>query len=234
MSWYQVSETCQIPDLPRLLESRFGRKADGVFVEIGAFDGDYVSNTSGLADMGWTGFYVEPVPEYFERCKTRHVANDAVTVSRYAVGASPGEVDLYVGGVLTTARDDVKGIFDRLDWSRGLVTDSKVTAPMVTLERFLEDMGVGPGFDLLSVDVEGLEWDVFRVFDIRRWSPGMVIVELHDENDDYLDIRADCASLAEYFWENDYKVVWKDLSNTVYVPWSPRGDAPHLVGQPSG
>ncbi|MCX8505445.1 MAG: hypothetical protein ORN98_02375, partial [Alphaproteobacteria bacterium] len=60
--YYPMANDCQIKDLAKHYENLFGKKDKGVFVEIGAFDGQEVSNTAGLADLGWRGVYVEPVP----------------------------------------------------------------------------------------------------------------------------------------------------------------------------
>src|SRR5262245_29035772 len=57
-----VSNSCQIPNLREQYESLGLSPHTGYFVEVGAFDGESFSNTSFLADQGWSGLYVEPVP----------------------------------------------------------------------------------------------------------------------------------------------------------------------------
>jgi len=215
--FYPLSPTCQIPNLAIIYELYFGRRTDGCFVEVGAFDGDYVSNTSGLADIGWSGFYIEPVPKYFERCVKRHESNTAVTVSRYAVGAQAGKVEINVGGPLSTISDDMRLNFDSLDWAKGSFEQGKIQAEQITLEGYLVRHKIKETFELLVVDVEGTEWDMFRNFNIKKWRPQMVIIELHDQNNDYSFLWEECNSLVRYFNANGYKVVFKDFSNTVFV-----------------
>ena len=53
---YTLSLTCQIPDLDKIYTKYFGEDTDRIFVEVGAFDGESVSNTSCLADAGWKGY----------------------------------------------------------------------------------------------------------------------------------------------------------------------------------
>lgn len=217
--FYPLSPTCQIPKLPLIYEQYFGRINDGTFVEIGAFDGEYVSNTSGLADIGWRGVYVEPVPDFHRKCRTRHAANRQVTVLNTAVGDRDGSLTLHVGGPLSTASADMKSNFSRLTWASGSFTkDTVCTVPMTTLDRLLTENDISPGFELLVVDVEGFEWNVLKVFDLVKWRPQMVIIELHDQNDDYFGIREECKSIVRYFGEAAYKVIWKDFTNTIYVP----------------
>ncbi len=187
-------------------------------MEVGAYDGEYASNTSGLADIGWSGYYIEPVLQYFQRCKARHVRNKNITVSQCAIGAELGEVEINVGGPLSTIRDDVKWNFESLDWAKGNFTGEKIRVNQLTLEQYLIEHQVKPIFELLVVDVEGYEWNVLRNFDIQRWRPKMVIVELHDQNDDYLLLREELNDLVRYFDKNGYKVIYKDYTNTIYVP----------------
>ena len=216
--FYNLSPTCQIPGLDAIYEQYFGRQTDGCFVEVGAFDGEYASNTSGLADIGWTGYYIEPVLEYFQRCKARHSRNKNITMSQCAIGAESGEVQVHIGGPLSTIRDDMKRNFESLEWARGSFSkDKKIQAKQLKLDDYLLRQGVKPNFELLVVDVEGYEWSVFRNFDIEKWRPQMVIVELHDQNDDYLLIRQDCKNIVRYFDDHNYKAVYKDSTNTVYV-----------------
>lgn len=216
--FYKLSPTCQIPKLDVIYEQYFGRRTDRYFVEVGAYDGEYASNTSGLADIGWTGYYVEPVPEYFQRCKARHAKNKNITVSQCAISAQPGEVEINVGGPLSTIRDDVKQNFESLDWARENFTGEKIQVHQLTLEQYLVKHGAKSHFDLLVVDVEGYEWNVFHNFEIQKWWPQMVMIELHDQNDDYLILREECNNIVRYFDDNGYKVIHKDFSNTIYVP----------------
>jgi len=216
--YYQLSPTCQIPDLAKIYEDFFGRRTDGCFVEFGAFDGEYVSNTSGLADIGWRGHYIEPVPEYYESCKLRHSKNSNVMVHNGAIGSESRIVTINVGGPLSTISDEMKDHFGTLDWAKNLFCNSnKVDVQQITLSDFLEANHISPNFELLVVDVEGMEWDVFRNFDIDYWQPKMVIIELHDQNDDYLLIRDQCIQLVEYFNNHEYVPLYKDGTNTIYV-----------------
>jgi FkbM family methyltransferase len=197
----------------------FSRISDGCFVEIGAYDGEYASNTSGLADIGWTGYYIEPVPEYYQRCKARHADNNKnITTNQCAIGAESGQVEINVGGPLSTIRNEMRQNFETLCWAKGKFSGEKIQVPQLTLEEYLIKHRVEPLFELLVIDVEGYEWNVLRNFDIQKWYPQMVIVELHDQNNDYLLIREECNNIVRYFDDNGYKVIYKDFSNTIYVP----------------
>ena len=216
-SFYTLSPTCQIPNLEIIYEQYFGQKTDGLFIEFGAYDGEYASNTSGLADIGWEGYYIEPVPEFFLRCKERHANNKNITVSQYAIGSESRKIEINIGGPLSTISDDMKENLENLDWAKNIFTQEKIIANQITLEKYLLEHEVKPNFELLVIDVEGHEWNTLHNFNIQKWRPQMVIIELHDQNDDYPLIRENCNKIVLYFDENGYKVIFKDFTNTIYV-----------------
>src|SRR5216683_8405461 len=123
---YRPHPSCQIPNLGELLANYFGRKTDGTFVEVGAFDGETCSNTSFLADLGWRGVYVEPVPSYAAACRNRHRANADVSVVPCAVGAAEQPITLSIGHVLTTGDAAMASAYRQIDWARGLQSGQQV------------------------------------------------------------------------------------------------------------
>jgi hypothetical protein len=58
-----------------LLENFFRGRRNGVFLDIGAYDGETLSNTLFFEEsMGWTGLCVEPLPSAFAKLKARRKA----------------------------------------------------------------------------------------------------------------------------------------------------------------
>ena len=55
------------------------------------------SNTSFLADQGWRGVYVEPIPRYFWRMKLRHAFNN-VKGENVGIGDASGNSEIKVMG----------------------------------------------------------------------------------------------------------------------------------------
>jgi hypothetical protein len=114
---YPVANTCQVPffsSLSDIYNFVFGFKREGLFVEVGAFDGESFSNTSCLADLGWQGHYLEPIPQYAAACRRRHISNPGVTVHNIAAGQTDGvEVTLTPAGPFTSAvADELQSVAD--------------------------------------------------------------------------------------------------------------------------
>ncbi|WP_051183177.1 FkbM family methyltransferase [Desulfocurvibacter africanus] len=216
--FYKLSKTCQIPQLSALYTMFFGTTA-GTFVEVGAYDGEYVSNTSGLADMGWNGHYIEPVTAYYLRCKKRHEENHNTKIYNIGIGQQDNEDKIInVSNALSTMSTASFDNFKKLEWASPHVTEGiKQKVTLYTLDTFLKENKVLPGFELLVVDVEGFEAEVFAGFSIAKWVPKMIIVELHDVNKDYGFLHEQTRILHLKLIENQYVPIYKDYTNCVYI-----------------
>lgn len=150
-SRYPVPATCQIPffkDISDVYTFIWGYKTDGFFVEIGGYDGESFSNTSGLADLGWSGAYVEPIPHFAAACRLRHSSNRDVSVHEVCVGEQDGlEVDISTAGPFSSAVPDevatvnassLNGALRMLGWSHSDPSASRVHCTTVSLHTFLK------------------------------------------------------------------------------------------------
>jgi FkbM family methyltransferase len=231
MGFYEPSTTCQVPELSELYEAAFGQRRDGTFVEVGAFDGDTYSNTSCLADLGWRGLYIEPVPKFAQVCRWRHFGNQNVTVEECAVGATPGRLPIHIAKAFSSFHpaviEDAKAAYDRLSPEERLMPfeavfgGEVVPVDVVRLEMLLAKHRIKPGFDLLVVDVEGHETEVFDSFDLAGWQPTMVIAELVDRalrpTAAPGEPASDVEALRARILSCGYRSLYVDAANTVFV-----------------
>lgn len=220
--FYRRPPLCQIPLLEGLYEQLFGQRADGAFVEVGAFDGETYGNTAQLADLGWRGLYVEPEPDAVARCRRRHAANPGITVLNAAIGAEEGTTTLWV------AREFSSVVRSQVDYgiAKGWMSPgarAEITVPLLRLSTALTQAGVAPGFELLVVDVEGAEEAVFAGFELSAWRPRTLIVELCDFDPTpgaKLDLDAPAIASArrvrEALLAAGYEAVYADFNNTVF------------------
>lgn len=216
--YYPQQPTCQIPQLYFLLSRFFGERDHGTFVEVGAYDGVFVSNTWGLAERGWRGVMVEPVPQLAAECRKNHARHPAVAVIETAIGpVDQREVTLQLAGTLTTANPDAFRDYESIEWAAPSLTDQTVAVPCQTLDELLTAQEVDPGFELLVVDVEGFEAQVFGAFNLKFWRPQMLIVELVETHPDLSAKAAGDARLGQEIATAGYVIAFKDHINTVFV-----------------
>jgi len=217
-SFYAQPRSCQLPVLGGLYELMFGERVDGSFVEVGAYDGETYGNTACLADLGWRGLYIEPVPAACERCRARHAGNQAVSVVQCAIGAEEGTATLWQNGPCSTLSDDEHAM--NLDQGTILEPEPhRIDVPLRRLDTVLTEAGFAPGFDLLVIDVDGSEEAVFAGFDLDRWHPRFLLVELIEDTPNFAGQTALIAiarRVRELIARNGYKEIYRDVTNTMF------------------
>lgn len=215
---YNVSLNCQIESLSEIYQKYFGYPSKGYFVEVGAYDGEFVSNTSFLADHGWGGLYIEPIYEFYSKCLNRHDKNN-VTVANVAIGLEEKEVVIYKGDTLSTLdlqqvkRYNEMDVFKHISFSQDICDQMRLDTLMVKME-------VPKNFDILVVDVEGKEPEIFQTFELDEWQPKMLIVELEDEHPSfkpYQSVIDTIQKLRNFIKNKNYIEIYKDHINTVFV-----------------
>lgn len=160
----------------RLLADRFGGKRHGYYVEVGALDGEYLSNTYYFEHaLGWTGVLVEPNPSQAALCRKHRPASQVATFAAVAPGQE-GAVTLEVA----EGDEGYSTLSPNRTYRRILDERSLVTVPLeveaTTLDKILSQASL-PSIDFITIDVEGHEFDALRGFDLGRWHPTVVLIE---------------------------------------------------------
>ena len=130
------------------------------FIDIGANDGVLFSNTYKFAKLGARGLCVEPSPKTFLKLRLNHLFHPRVSCIRAAVSNRNGSISFIKDGyeeVLSRVSD--LPIHQTVNDSSDKPT---ITVPAITLEKLLFRYTHLKKVDLLSVDVEGHEKQVFE------------------------------------------------------------------------
>lgn len=215
------ARSCQLPAIRQMIEAHTNGPCQGFFVEVGAFDGERFSNTSWLADNGWQGLYIEPSPTYARLCRSRHVWN-RVNIVNCAAGARDEEMTLMEIGALSTLSMDTLDSYLQIEWSARQVGKhfARMQVPLRRLDRLLEEYSVSPGFDLLVVDVEGFEEEVFAGFSLDAWRPKLLIAELCDRHPELSTIPSQvepARRVRKQILAAGYEEIHADSINSVFL-----------------
>jgi FkbM family methyltransferase len=131
---------------------------DGFFVEFGAMNGEYLSNTWWLEkSLGWSGLLCEPDP------RQKILDRPGSIVERCAVGPA--------GTITLGLAEDDYGLSGVYNPSTKRVEVEQVPLTELLLKHSIERV------DLISIDTEGTELEAWRTLDLRRWRPTHVIIE---------------------------------------------------------
>jgi FkbM family methyltransferase len=162
--------------LDNALEKRLPRRP-GVFVEAGAFDGVFGSNTYYLERFrGWTGVLVEPLPRQYRRC-LRERPNSRVFNCALVEDDSRPSVTLRCEDQMSAVTDiPMRDVDPLIAETWGLYDLAEIEVPARTLTSVLDEAGIA-AIDLLSLDVEGFEPEVLRGLDFERFRPAWLLIE---------------------------------------------------------
>ena len=228
--FYSPPANCQVPELGEKWAFILGRRTEGYFVEVGAYDGENFSNTSCLADAGWAGLYVEPIEEFAEKCRARHSGNSRVSVLNCAASDAAGAAQIFLGDTLTTLVGDQVADYAKIDWAKNLHRGESREIKTERLDVLLEEAKAPIGFDVLVVDVEGAEEKVINGFDIARWRPKVILIELEDEHPDFREntrVVNSVTAIRQKIELAGYTLYFKDHINSMYL----RADVHARIGK---
>jgi len=183
-----------------LVWQSFGRRKDGLFLDVGANDPRKGSQTWFLEQQGWRGILVEPQSQL---CGPLRQARPHSRVFQVACGAPghPPQMPFYIADAPSKS-SLVKNLIEP---TTKYVQTELVT--MMTLDALIEEAG-NPKLDFVSIDVEGTQLDVLRGFTLRRHRPGLLLLEDHLHN----------LKVHRYLRRQGYRLVKRTGLNNWYVP----------------
>jgi len=167
-----------------LNEIFFHDKRNGVFVDIGAYDGKTISNTYFYEkNLDWTGVCVEPLPDAYKKlqknrsCITVNCAvgakNEMISFLEIKSKIFP-ELAMLSSDMRYQNNETIKKIEAVLKKYEGKY--SILTIPMRTINEILSENNLFY-IDYLSIDIEGGELDVLQTLDFDKFRIRIMTVE---------------------------------------------------------
>jgi FkbM family methyltransferase len=168
-----------------LLENFFRGKRGGIFVDIGAYDGETFSNSAFFErTMGWTGLCVEPLPSAFEKLRASRTAiceqvcvADFEGEAEFTEADDPGRNEKMLSGL--TAQFDARHhrFMQHLSVAR-----STRKVQVTRLSKLLEKHGLFD-IDYCSIDTEGAEIPILSELDFDRFRVSVLTVEDNSQDE---------------------------------------------------
>ena len=153
--------------LDHLLIELMRFKQQGIFIEVGAYNGVLFSNTKLLEDhYGWTGILIEPsLKRFYELLKNRpNAKNFCCALGSFDEHGSYGVGD-FDGGLMAS-------LTDRTD------NDIRVKVPIYSLQSILDQCGF-KHIDFFSLDTEGYELNILKGIDFKRTTFDYLLIEIY-------------------------------------------------------
>jgi FkbM family methyltransferase len=138
----------------------FRLKENGVFVDVGAGDPISISNSYYFEQKGWKVVCIDPLPSYAALLRSRRKCY----VEQCAIKKFNGQTNLYFNrdaNLATTIPDKNK---------------NSISVACFTLEHILNKHKINK-IDILSIDTEGTELEVFESMIWEQHKPKFIIIE---------------------------------------------------------
>ena len=161
-----------------IVDEYFKDKKDGFFIETGACDGIFQSNTFYLeTELNWSGILIEPNPDYVKECIINRPKSKVYDCALVSFDFKDNHTVLYS----IASKGAMGTVEDRGMWINE--TETPVfheNIPTRTLTSILDETQPKE-IDLFSLDVEGYELNVLEGLDFEKYKPKIIVVECHGE-----------------------------------------------------
>lgn len=148
---------------------------NGFFVEAGALDGLFMSNTKILEDLGWKGLLIEPSPKAVERARTQRKC----IIEQVALVSKDYKEDWVAGDFFFDGVDGLGAWSGIHRNAYGIRSAIKVAAR--TLDAVLKHHKISK-IDFLSLDVEGYEPEALEGIDFKTTNITYILIEVNVNN----------------------------------------------------
>jgi len=175
----------------------------GIFVDIGAGHPSYLSNTYFFEKNGWTGVCIDADPNQYELLK-----QERVNAEWAAITSEEGEVELSQAYFPTYSsllkKEEYKGFLKP-------PFKSLIKVPSRRIETILEKYHIDQ-IDLLDIDTEGTEIEIWQTFDYEKHKPKVVIIEFQT-----FGLADNSEKIKNLFEALPYRLVYTTCTNYIFL-----------------
>ncbi len=160
-----------------ILERLFLNQKKGFYVDIGAFHPTLYSNTYIFYQKGWRGINIDAMPDsmnLFKSMRPRDINIEAV------ISKKEQDVTYYTtnSGALNTIVHSRKLEIDTL---KDHVVTGEIKLHATTINDLLDlHMPKRTSLDFMSIDIEGLDYEILTTVNWHKYRPKVIIVEALD------------------------------------------------------
>lgn len=158
-----------------IIQALIGGRRQGFYVDIGGSHPFRINNTYALYRAGWSGVVVDPIPHF--RWLYR-IWRSRDTFLNVGIGRSTGNLTYYemMPSVLSTF--DKPTVDKMIEEDRAKILRT-YAVDVLSVNDMLAAHTSGKQIDLLSIDVEGLDYEILSALDFDRFLPAILCVEFN-------------------------------------------------------
>lgn len=140
----------------------------GTFLDVGANDGQTLSNTRALTELGWSGVLVEPAPIAYAKLKQLYSGNKGIYTYNCAIGDHNGNGTLFDSGTLLKSGDTSLVstlVEEEKKRFQSVLSYTPIEVQVYRWKTFLNRLTIKK-FDFVTIDAEGFDLSILEQMDI--------------------------------------------------------------------
>ena len=192
-----------------ILRRIFEKQSTGFYIDVGAHHPKRFSNTYFFYKKGWNGINIDAMPgsmKPFARIRSRDLNVEKPISSKKQVLTYFAFNEPALNGFskeLSKERDGLNTF--KIEFTKEIET--------VTLEEVLdENLASNQVIDFLSIDVEGLDFDVIKSINIQKYRPRVILVEILGSS--LSDMHQD--PIYDFLFKEDYTLHAKAVNTVIF------------------
>ena len=192
-----------------LLSKIFGHKKSGFYVDIGAHHPKRFSNTYMFYKRGWRGINIDAMPgsmDLFNKKRKRDIniekpISDKSQILTFYSFEEPA---------FNSFSEELS--LKRINRNEKLLFKKKLKT--VTIEEILDIyLPLEQEIDFFSIDVEGLDFNVLKSNNFKKYSPRVVIIEILDNNINNLLEN----EITLFMISMNYSIISKLINSVIFI-----------------
>jgi FkbM family methyltransferase len=187
------------------------RKPKISYLDIGSHHPEYLSNTAFFYENGSHGVCIEPDPFLFKAIKEKR-KNDICLNAGVGIGKET-EADFYIMSARTLntfSKEEAENM--QAKWNKKI--EEVIRMPLLNINDIIEKY-LAPYPNFVSLDVEGLDIEILRMFDFKKYRPEVFCIETITYTEDNNEEKI--IPTIEFMKQQGYFVYADTYINSIFV-----------------
>jgi FkbM family methyltransferase len=182
------------------------------YLDIGAHHPTRFSNTYLFYKRGFQGVLVEPDPELMASIRTARPRDVCIEAGVGVHASTTAQFFVMSTRTLNTFSEDEAKRYEAMGTQQ---IEKVLSVPLVTLDDIFADRFCDKEPTLVSIDIEGLDFEVLSTLDFNKYRPPIVCIETLQ----YSETREETkdARIAQLMLDKGYFVYGDTYINTIFV-----------------
>ena len=184
------------------------------YIDIGAHDPYYLSNTAFFYEKGCRGINIEPNPVLYKNI--REVRKEDINLN-VGIGKKEGKLNFYIMNnptMSTFSREQA----DELVHKHGFLIEQELNVDVSTVNTVLNTYNNGVFPDFLSLDVEGVDLVILQSIDFSKSYPKVICVETMEYTENLSGNKE--SEIIDFLKEKGYRIIADTFINTIFERWN--------------